>query len=99
MRFYHETLVAKLDQLGYNGEAVYPFVELVKDYAECRPFGFVMSVMHAMVSKPFIPRATRTMAYLYKKQIFFFTEKLPVRSSRKLHLESLSRWLHFVRLT
>ncbi len=49
MRFYHATLVHKLNQLGYEGEAAYPFFELMKDFGECRPFGFVMSIMHAMV--------------------------------------------------
>ena len=51
MRFYHETLVTSLNRLGYQGEAVYPFVELMKDYGECRPFGLVVSIFHAMVSK------------------------------------------------
>ncbi len=49
LRFYHKTLVKKLDDLGYKGESLYPFFELMKDFGECRSFGFSMSLMHAMV--------------------------------------------------
>ena len=49
LSFYHKTLIDLLTSFGYSAQ-VYPYDQLEKDFEECFVFGFVMAIMHAMVT-------------------------------------------------
>ena len=49
LHFYHDSLVAELGRLGYNGESLYTFEDLQEDMAECGPFRLLVSHLHTWV--------------------------------------------------
>jgi hypothetical protein len=49
LRLYYDTLQVELENLGYGAGSPFTFEELLEEFHECLPFGFLFGCNHTMV--------------------------------------------------
>ena len=50
LKFYYNEFSNQLKSLGYNAESYLTFDELLTDFDECYPYGFITGCIHAQVN-------------------------------------------------